>query len=431
MRAPQFERLVRRLYSLEQRGMRLDLGGTKSFLKKLGNPERHFSSVLVGGTNGKGSTCSFVSSILKAAGYRVGMYTSPHLVDFRERVRVSGCCIPRDHAYDLLKTVVPVGERGGYSFFETMTAAAFRYFRDRDVELAVAEVGLGGRLDSTNVLNPLVSLITGISIEHSHILGSTLDAIAGEKAAIMRRGKPVVTAARGVSLQALERRAQATGAGLLTVGRDIRLRTMLLSRAGTAFSARGPGRARRNYFTRLAGQFQVRNAGLAILACSCLGGRGFPVSEADMERGVRTTGWPGRLQEWGRDPLFLFDVAHNPEAGASLANALSSLYADRKVIAVVGMVEDKDHAGFLRRVLPCVRHVVFTQASCERALSADRLKEKMPSGTRRWSVVPRVREALSLAASLAGKDELVCVTGSFYTVGEAMESLRIGVTECL
>jgi dihydrofolate synthase/folylpolyglutamate synthase len=241
MRQARYERLVRRLYSLEKRGMRLDLGGTRSLLKKLGNPQKRFSSVLVGGTNGKGSTCSFISSILTCAGHHTGLYTSPHLVDFRERIRVSGGCIPREHALELLGAVVPMGERGGHSYFETLTCAAFRYFGDRKVPVVVAEVGLGGRLDSTNVLSPMVSVITGISIEHSHILGTTLSAIAGEKAAIMRRGRPVVTAARGKALETIEKRAAAAGARLLRVGRDLRVTRKFASRAGSVFSARLAG----------------------------------------------------------------------------------------------------------------------------------------------------------------------------------------------
>jgi len=438
MRQARYESLVRRLYSLEKRGMRLDLGGTRSLLKKLGSPQRGFSSVLVGGTNGKGSTCSFLSSVLNSAGHATGLYTSPHLVDFRERIRVNGGCIPREHALELLSSVVPAGEGGDHSFFETMTALAFRYFRDRKVSVVVAEVGLGGRLDSTNVLSPLVSVITGISMEHSHILGTTLSAIAGEKAGIIRRDRPVVTAARGKALETIEERADNLGARVLRVGRDLRLTRKFASRAGSVFSARTVGpvrgssaRAETDYFIGLKGAFQVRNAGCAILAASCLRELGVDVDDSALERGLSRAAWPGRLEEWGWSPCFLFDVAHNPEAAASLAEALSTLYAGKSVVAVVGMVQDKDHRRFLARLLPRVRHVVLTQASCDRALPADELKDRMPPGTRTgvWSVAPSVPLALDRALSIAGKDELVCVTGSFYTVGEAMQCLGIGVRE--
>jgi len=439
MRQARYESLVRRLYSLEKRGMRLTLDGTRSLLKKLGNPQKEFSSVLVGGTNGKGSTCSFISSILNSAGHATGLYTSPHLVDYRERIRVSGACIPREHALELLATVVPMGERAGNSFFETLTAAAFRYFGDRKVQVVVAEVGLGGRLDSTNVLSPLVSVITGISIEHSHILGRTLSAIAGEKAGIVRRGRPVVTAAHGMALETIERRAEDLGARVLRVGRDLRVTRKFASRAGSVFSARltGPGagaaRASTDYFIGLKGAFQVRNAGCAILAAACLRERGFGVDDSALERGLSRAQWPGRLEEWGWTPCFLFDVAHNPEAAASLAEALSTLYDGKSVVAVVGMVQDKDHRGFLKTLLPCARHVVFTQAACDRALPAEALKDRVPPELRStpWSVTPGMPEALDAALSMAGNDELVCVTGSFYTVGEAMECLGVGVRESI
>jgi len=436
MRQARYESLVRRLYSLEKRGMRLDLDGTRSLLKKLGNPQKRFSSVLVGGTNGKGSTCSFVSSVLTSAGHSTGLYTSPHLVDFRERIRVSGGCIPREHALELLSTVVPIGERGGHSYFETLTCAAFRYFGERKVPVVVAEVGLGGRLDSTNVLSPLVSVITGISMEHSHILGTTLSAIAGEKAGIMRRRRPVVTAARGKALETIEKRAKDLGAQVLRVGRDLRVTRKFASRAGSVFSARlagsgtGPGAAT-DYFIGLRGKFQVTNAGCAILAVSCLRELGIRVDDSALERGLGQAQWPGRLEEWGWAPCFLFDVAHNPEAAASLTEALSTLYAGKSVVAVVGMVQDKDHVGFLKALLPRVRHVVFTQAACDRALPAGELEDRMPSTgrTTTWSAAPGVPEALSAALSAARNDELVCVTGSFYTVGEAMQCLGIGVRE--
>ena len=437
MRQARYESLVRRLYSLEKRGMRLTLDGTRSLLRNLGNPQRQFSSVLVGGTNGKGSTCSFISSVLSAAGHETGLYTSPHLIDFRERIRVRGACIPREQALELLSTVVPMGERGGHSFFETLTCAAFRHFADRKVPLVVAEVGLGGRLDSTNVLSPLVSVITGISVEHSHILGSTLSAIAGEKAGILRKGRPVVTAAGGTALETIEKRALDLGAPVLRVGRDLRVARKFASRAGSLFSARSsaPGaeatRASADYFIGLKGAFQVKNAACAILAASCLGERGFRVDDSALQRGLSRAQWPGRLEEWGWTPCFLFDVAHNPEAAASLAEGLSTLYAGKSVVAVVGMVQDKDHRGFLKTLLPRARHVVFTQAACDRALPAEALKDRMPPEARKvpWSVVPTVPGALDAALSIAGNDELVCVTGSFYTVGEAMQNLGVEVTE--
>ena len=455
MRGTEYEKLVRRFYSLQKRGMRFSLDGTKTLLKKVGRPERQFSSVLVAGTNGKGSTCSFVASILRAAGYRVGLYTSPHLIDFRERVRVSGCNISRDEARELLKFLVPVAEKGGHSFFETITALAFRYFRDKKVESVVAEVGLGGRLDSTNVLNPLVSIITGIAVEHSDILGSTLRAIATEKAGIMRKARPVATGARGVALEAISETAESLGSSLRVVGRDIRLRSRLVSRAGTVFSAalvsapdlhvRGnarsvcatPGDSCRggtrwtDLYLRLRGKYQIRNAGCALLACLSLRNHGFTIDEEAVEAGLRDAEWPGRLEEWGGRPLVLFDVAHNPQSGAALSEALATIYRGMRVIAVVGMVQDKDQKGFLKRLLPGVSHAVFTQASTPRALPARELKNRMPTGFRNWIVRDTVVHALEEAFSLAADDELVCVTGSFYTVGEAMNCLGIGVRESL
>ncbi|KPJ61618.1 MAG: hypothetical protein AMJ46_00520 [Latescibacteria bacterium DG_63] len=434
MRNANYEQLLKRLYSLQKRGMKLNLGGTRAILKKVGNPHKGISSVLVGGTNGKGSTSSFVASVLKAAGHRVGLLTSPHLIDFRERIRVSGECIPKEEAYDLLKFLVPEAETGGHSFFETMTALAFRHFRDQGVDFIVAEVGLGGRLDSTNVLSPGVSVITGIAIEHSRILGSTLSLIATEKAGIMRKGRPTVTAATGVGLKRLEEISEKLGSRLLRVGKDVRLRARFLSRAGTVFTIHGDGGAYarpRNLFLGLRGKFQIRNASCAILACSALRDAGFSIGDDALEAGLRNTQWPGRLEEWGRNPVVLFDVAHNPQAASQLADAMDTIYSGKEIIAVVGMVAEKDHRAFLRRLVGRVKHLVFTQASCSRALSARELKERAPSGVASWSVRKSVPLAIEEALSRAQNDELVCVTGSFYTVGEAMSCLGVGVRESI
>lgn len=450
MRGAEYERLVRRFFSLEKRGMKLSLDGTRSLLKKIGKPERNFFSVLVGGTNGKGSTCSLIASIARAAGYRVGLYTSPHLIDFRERIRISGECIDKNDARELLRFLVPIAEKGGYSFFETVTALAFRHFKDKNVELVVAEVGLGGRLDSTNVLSPLVSVITGIDIEHSHILGASLRAIATEKAGIARKGRPIVTGSQGVALETIRRISASLGSRLFVVGKDVGLRSRFVSRAGTVFSASGNvqfdnaqsddprsalvhrGNTRTiDLYLRLRGKHQIRNAGCALLACSNLRNYGFKIRREAVETGLRDAEWPGRLEEWGWRPLVLFDVAHNPQAGAVLSEALATIYRGKRVVAVVGMVEDKDHRKFLKRLLPRVRHVVFTQASTPRAFPAHELKDRMPSGFSRWSVREGLRQALEEAFSIADDDELVCVTGSFYTVGEAMDCLGIDVRESI
>jgi dihydrofolate synthase/folylpolyglutamate synthase len=434
MHSAKYDQLLRRFYSLQKRGMKLNLDGTRAILKKVGSPQRRMSSILIGGTNGKGSTSALVASILKAAGHKAGLLTSPHLIDFRERIRVSGECVSLEETHELLKFLVPKAEREGYSFFETMTALAFRHFRDRDVRFIVAEVGLGGRLDSTNVLNPKVSVITGIAIEHSHILGSTLGLIAAEKAGIMRKGRPVVTAATGAGLQKLEEISDALGSRLLRVGKDISLRSRLLSRAGTVFSCYGPGRTNsrpRHMFLGLKGKFQIRNAGCAILACSSLGDAGVPISHEAIESGLRDAKWPGRLEEWGRDPVFLFDVAHNPQAAGQLVEAMNTIYRRKDIIAVVGMVEEKDHRAFLKKLAGRVKHIVFTRASCPRAFPPRELKDRMPPGPASWSIKERIPRAIEEAASMAQNDELVCVTGSFYTVGEAMSHLRMGVMENL
>ena len=415
------------LYGLQRHGIKLGLETIRSLLAALEHPERRFPSLHIGGTNGKGSTAAIVASVLAAAGYRVGLYTSPHLVDFRERIRVNGELIAEDRVAaltDALRAACPPGLSP--TFFEFTTAMAFRHFADSAVDVAVLEVGLGGRYDATNVVTPLVSGITTVSFDHEEFLGHDLPSIAFEKAGIIKPLVPVVTgslpseAARVVEMVAKEQQAP-----LLRLGKDY------------SIHGRHPGdcrfSGRRWRFTGLScplqGTHQLDNLGCALMMTEVAAERGLAISEQAVRDGVRRVEWEGRLETVEREPTLLLDGAHNPAAAEALSDYLRQLrtrpgHSNCSVILLIGMMRDKDHSGFLRAVVPLADRVVLTQAGLARSASVETLCAAIPSGGPPVHVEPAVADALALARRLARPSDVICVTGSLMIIGEVKALLR-------
>lgn len=415
------------LYGLQRHGIKLGLETIRLLLAALEHPERRFPSLHIGGTNGKGSTAAIVASVLAAAGYRVGLYTSPHLVDFRERIRVNGELIAEDRVAALtddLRAACPPGLSP--TFFEFTTAMAFRHFAESAVDVAVLEVGLGGRYDATNVVTPLVSGITTVSFDHEEFLGHDLPSIAFEKAGIIKPLVPVVIgslpseAARVVEMVAKEQQAP-------------------LWRPGKDYSILGehPGdcrfSGRRWRFTGLScplqGTHQLDNLGCALMMTELAAERGLAISEQAVRDGVRGVEWEGRLETVGREPTLLLDGAHNPAAAEALSDYLRRLRArpahpERSVILLIGMMRDKDHSGFLRAVLPLADQVVLTQAGLARSAPVETLRAAIPPSGPPVHVEPAVADALALARRLARPSDIICVTGSLMIIGEVKALLR-------
>jgi dihydrofolate synthase / folylpolyglutamate synthase len=412
-----------RLFHMERRGPHWGLAGIRRLLEWSGRPERGYAAVLVGGTNGKGSTAAALERILRAAGYRTGLYTSPHLVDFRERIRVDGRRISAPRLRALLRSFVPRGERGGHSFFEAATALALRHFADAGVEIAVLEVGLGGRLDSTNAVHPEVSVLTGVSVEHVEYLGSRVEDIAHEKAGIARRGRPVVVGGRGRARELLACAAAARGARVVLAQRVARLGPVVLARDGMELGLRSGARIG----TSLVGRHQVSNLECAAAAALELRGRGFRVAPLDVARGLAAARWPGRF-EWLARRGVVLDVAHNPEAAAAFARTWKEVFG-RRGVGVLGMLQDKDAAGVARRLKGCARMLVVTEPATERALPAAQLARAV--GRQPHLVEPTVAAALRRALRERRPGEPVFVTGSLYTVGQAIPPLRHHVPDVL
>jgi dihydrofolate synthase/folylpolyglutamate synthase len=428
--AVRYGKILKYLYSRERLAMRYGLDGVRRLLASLENPETGFPSVLVAGSNGKGSTAAIIAAILRSAGYRTGLYTSPHLIDFKERIRVDGKCIEEGQVEALMRVIGDAIEEQGSSFFEATTAMAFKHFLDSRVDVAVLEVGLGGRLDATNASCPAISVITSISEEHTDILGSSLVQIAGEKAGVLRpAGLAVLGFREGLAAEATEKLAGDVGASLRQVGLDVMPKTVSVSRAGTSFTLRwkgdwdwGP-----TLTVAMPGRHQAGNAATAALTAMSMNKVGFKVSLEHVVKGVKRVRWPGRFQVIGNEssPCVL-DVAHNPAAAQALSRTFLEIYPGRSAVAVVGMSADKDHRAFLSALLPMTSEVVVTEAPNPRALPVGMMARHVQELGGRPRVVPQVSHAVAHAVELGRKQGApVLITGSFFVVGEAMVHLGV------
>ncbi len=388
-----------------------NLGRMRRLVEALGRPDRAFRSLHIAGTKGKGSVAHMAEAILRRAGYRTGLYTSPHLVDMLERIRIDGRPVPeRDFVWAMNRMERPL-LRLRPTYFEIMTAAAFLLFARRDVEYAVIEVGLGGRLDATNVLErPAACAITTIGYDHVEKLGRTLGAIAREKAGIVKPGVPVVTSPqRPAALREIRRRA-----------RPLQARVRALRRSGTVLEFTVEGLEGTAYPCRLGilGDHQAANAATAI---ALLEAAGAGASPAAVSAALRTVRLPGRIEVVSRRPWVIVDAAHNPVSAAALAGALGSVRPRRRTILVFGASADKDWRGMLRALAPRADLVVFTRARSPRAAAPEELARAAAGPA---LVAGRVEAAVDLARRLARPDDAVVVAGSFYVAGEALAHLR-------
>ncbi len=410
------------MFSLRRFGIKLGLSTIRNILKGLGNPQNSFACIHVAGTNGKGSIASALSSILHLAGYRVGLYTSPHLVKFNERICINNQPVPDDNvveSYMAVKNVYSGGREP--TFFEYSTAMAFNEFGRQKVDWAVIETGMGGRLDATNIIKPVLSRISNISVEHSMYLGNTIAQIAFEKAGIIKRSVPVVTGAkqkRAVSV--IEEVAGKRSAPFYRFGDAFRVRR---NKDGT-FTYFGIDNTWRNLSTGLLGNYQVDNAALALASCEVLIKKEIAgISLEHIKRGLAQNRWPGRLEVVATSPLVLLDGAHNLIAARNLAKFLSNNMADRKITLVVGILDDKPYKAMLRSLLPVCSNIILTKAKIDRALPPEKLYPVASSVVKDVTIIPDVGKAVKHAVETASPRDVVCIAGSLYVVGEAKEAL--------
>jgi dihydrofolate synthase/folylpolyglutamate synthase len=368
----------------------------------------------VGGTNGKGSVSAMLAAILERAGRRVGLYTSPHLCDFRERIRVNGRPIPEADVTDGVEAIGTLVARLDATMFEATTALALDYFAREHVEVAVLEVGLGGRLDATTVGAPDVEILTRVDYDHQAALGSTLEAIAREKAAIIRRGV-ALSARQAPEVEAVvRRRAAEVAVPLRWEGEDLHVSVRGFDLDGQRLDLDGPGWRLEDARCRLLGVFQPSNALLAAAAAERLG-----VPAGAVREGLARVEWPGRFQVVARDPVVVLDGAHNPAGAAALADSLRCYFPGQAVTFVLGFSADKDHAGILGALLPLAARVILTAARHPRAADPGALAALVPPGPVSVERAPGAAEALRLALSRPGTP-IVCVAGSLFLIGEIL-----------
>ena len=423
-----YEATLTRLYGLQRFGIKLGLETVSALLSELGNPQRRFHALHVAGTNGKGSVAVMTASILQAAGVRVGLYTSPHLLDFCERIKIQGIDVPRERVVDLFARVQALPSfLVQPTFFEVATVMAFQYFAEEEVEIGVIEVGMGGRFDATNVCHPLGTIITNVSFDHERYLGSSLPDIAFEKAGIIKRRVPVVVGPveRDVST-VLRERAHHQNAPLTAFGKEF---LCVAHDAGT-FDVTGTRAEYLNLSCSLEGRHQAINAACSIVALESSVMPHRSISERIIRRGLESVTWPGRLERLQRRPLIVCDGAHNPAAAECLTIHLQGLLDERngrRLIVVIGMMQDKNLPAFLNALVPLADGVILTQIEHPRSAPAFALKRALPVGDVPVYERESPHAAIDLATRLADHDDLVCVTGSLFLVGH-VKSLMTGST---
>jgi dihydrofolate synthase/folylpolyglutamate synthase len=423
--------------------IKLGLDAMRSFLGRVGNPHEQLCFVHVGGTNGKGSVASTLLSILSGAGHRVGLYTSPHLSDVRERFRINDTSIAREDFARLIGRIQGVLKGDQITYFECTTTLALLWFAEQKVDLAIMEVGMGGRLDATNVIRPLLSIITNVSMDHEQYLGNTLAEVAGEKAGIIKPGVPVVSGATDpVSRTVIEETCQQRKSPLYLLGRDFHGKKRKESQTTWNWTGWDGGQYR-DLPLAMHGAYQVDNAALAVTAVRLLAGHGYAVSGQKLCRGLARTRWPGRLESFTFDPArqpgrlaietstrFLLDGAHNPAGVEALAKALESDFFYEGLILVWGAMADKEIGATLATIAPLADTIIFTRPESERSATPDALLSQLPSSCQaRVETAPDVATALVMAAAMATKEDLVCVAGSLYLVGRARQLLLGELTD--
>lgn len=394
-----YEEILRHLYSLESPKIKLGLGRIRKLLRKVGNPEQALRCIHVAGTNGKGSVCAMLFHALKEAGYKTGLYTSPHLKKFNERVRINEKWISDREIVDYFLKVKPFIT--SQSFFEITTAMAFLYFHEKKVDFLVLETGLGGRLDATNVVVPLVSVITNIELEHTELLGNAIEKIAFEKAGIIKNNVPVVTAAEGKALVLIKKIAKERKAQLVLAKKYPKMD-----------------------FRHLNGSFQQRNKDIALTAISVLQKNNqIKITQKQIENGLKKTRWPGRLGFISKNVLA--DCAHNPSGFEMLKNELITIKKERNIknfVFVVGIQKDKDIQAMLKLIRSLASSIIFTSSKSEKASNPQDLLKIYKEISRNEKInaksIANSKKALSYAKKIAGKNDLVVVAGSIYLIGE-------------
>lgn len=419
-----YEEAINYIHNTHKFGMKLGLNNIKILLDYMGNPQDSLKIIHVAGTNGKGSTCSFINSILMSSGYNVGLYTSPYLEEFEERIRINNKNIPKDvlaNYVEYIKDLINKMESNGYNHpteFEIITAIAFKYFSDSNVDFVVLEVGLGGRFDATNVIkNPLVSVITTIDFDHMDKLGNTIEKIAFEKAGIIKENGVVVSSfQRDGAMKVIEDTCKSRNATLFVLNRD----DILVKESNDEYQRFDYGNYK-DMIIRLLGKHQIYNAILAIITMVQLQRYDIYIDKKDIQKGLESTRWPGRLEVMNRSPLIVIDGAHNTQGMRVLRDSLS-LFRYSKLILVIGILKDKESKKMLDLILPFADFVITSMPISERAYTALELSQKIDKPN--VLHFESIDDAINHAIKISKDDDMILFCGSLYMIGHVRTTLR-------
>ncbi|GAB4342291.1 MAG: folylpolyglutamate synthase/dihydrofolate synthase family protein [Calditrichia bacterium] len=401
------------IYDLQYSGIKLGLKNIQQLLEALGNPQNRFKSIHLAGTNGKGSTAAYIFYALQAAGYRVGLYTSPHLVRFNERIRVNDRLIPDEYIVNFVLRHQELIREISPTFFEATTALAFQYLAEQNVDIAVIETGLGGRLDATNIITPLLSLITPIGMDHSQYLGETIRQIAAEKAGIIKTEVPILTNNTDPEvLDVLKETAIRMNAPFIPISPDGEIKVIRENFDGATVFWNRPGGAPLELTTRFPGLHQIENLALALNALNRLSG--FSISDDALRKGIAAAYWPGRLHIVNRQPLVIVDVAHNPPGFETVRNYCRRYFAEKPLRMILGLSHDKDFEAILDIVAELHPEVSLVEKFSEKGMPAEKLFYGLKKRGFSASLFPDFESAFQHQLATMQADEILLIVGSHF-----------------
>lgn len=433
-----YQEALEYLLNLDVFGWHPGLARIEKLMEVLGNPEKKMRFVHIGGTNGKGSTTAMLMSVLKENGYKTGMFTSPHLVSYCERMQINGQMIPERRLAELttkVKEKIKVMTDQGYEHptgFEVSTAIALLYFYEEKTDIAVIEVGLGGAIDSTNIITPVVSIITNVTLDHMFYLGSTVKEIATVKAGIIKEGVPVITASENPdALNIIRNKAKKMHASYLRIGRELYYNVLELKETGTRFLVKDDRGYSIELCTPLVGAHQAVNGSTVMMAIKLLEKQGMTFSDEKIQEGFKKTFWPARLELIGGKPKILLDSAHNYDGAVKLRLSLNTIYKYKKLIYVIGMLADKQRSKVLAKLGPLADSIVVTKPNSPRAGDWQAMYKEAKNYTHDVYMDESIEGAVDKALSIASEDDLVCIAGSIYMVAYAREYILNLYKKCI
>jgi dihydrofolate synthase/folylpolyglutamate synthase len=407
------------LNSLKKFGIRFGLERIKKLLNLLNNPQNSLNIIHVAGTNGKGSVSAIIASILWNAGYKTGLYTSPHLQILNERIIINGKMIPDNRLYEVIETIRDINKGSEITYFELLTAIAFKYFYDEGVDIAIVETGMGGRLDATNVVPSIISIITDISIDHKYYLGNNIKDITREKAEIIKGGFTITSVNKKGALSIIESKCKEVNSKLVLLGRDSKVKRL----GPQLFNYYGLYEDYKDLKINLIGDHQIKNAGLSITAIEILKSKGFNINCKAIYDGLGNINWPGRLEIVLDSPKIIIDGAHNPHGIKVLRKAIEKYFPCKNLYLILGIMKDKDIKRMISNILPIATEVILSRLNIDRSFDPIIIKDMIRGY--RFKLSDNLKEALDYTLSKANRDDLICVTGSLYTAGEVRDIFRM------